>query len=1190
MLRILRASLCFLLLCLFVNPIFSQVNLSQGLIAYYPFSGNSNDASGNNINGTNNNVTLATDKNGTPNSAYYFNGINSYIQLPFSSLYDFKPQDSFSISLWVLPDAGYTWPAQAVVVKAPPHSDFIMSQWNYGSYILNYKAMSGYAYTHVLNGTTLLNPNPCWYNLITTYKNGVWKLYVNGILESTDFSQTKFILQDATSRIAFGKKGESFGDWYKGKLDDVRIYNRAINEDEVKSIVGSCQVLQTACNSWLNLPSYQSYVSVGDLDVPGNTITVEALFSRTAPYSNGYNWAGDLVSKHVDPVDVNYLLRPNNAEITTTNGYFTTPPICEIELNKVYHAAMVYDGSSLKFYRNGYLMSSVPATGNMFQNNHQTRIGLYDALFYNTNLIGYINEVRIWNVARSQVQIKNFMNTSLPTPTTQTGLLAYYTFDNLINKQGNAAWNGSLAGSATINALNPTCTFVADTCATNTCTQKNDFSFTQNICTPYQFTFTTASTTYESIRWDFGDANTATGSSTVSHTYATPGNYAVTMIQKFGTCSDTVRKIFSATVQNDNQSVLTSDTTICIGSIKQLKAAPALSYCWSPTTDLSDPSIQNPVTSSTANIIYYLTSEKKGANLVVNGNFSAGNTGFTSDYLYSPSSGFNAGVYSVGNSVLAWHPQMAACNDHTGAGGNGNMLLVNGAEILNVKVWSQTVAVQPNTNYAFETWLQHITSINPASLQFSINGTTIGPIFNANNTSCIWDRFYTTWNSGNNTSATISIVNQNQVYTGNDFALDDISFTPIVITRDSVKITVDSPKINTSSDSAICVGSPMQISTSGASTYVWSPASGLSNYQIANPIANPASTTKYIVTGINSFGCTAKDSVTVTVKPNPTIVLSNDTLICSGSNIQLNADGGTSYNWSPINSLSNNSISNPVATPSITTTYKVVVTNADNCSSTDSVRVDVRQPGSFTVNPPSQLCVGDSLQLNATGGHLYNWNPSSSLSNSNIANPYAYPTSTTVYDVTITDTLCNISEAHTTTVAVNQLPVLTTSKSNDVDCSTANSQLNVTGATQYAWAPSGTLNNSRIPNPIASPFTTTTYIVSGKDGNGCNNTDSVTVLVTANNSGNYLMPNAFTPNNDGINDCFGIYNWGLVTQLEFSIYNRWGQRIFYTTNPANCWNGNFNAVPQIPGVYSYVISANNACGIIKRSGIVTLVR
>jgi gliding motility-associated-like protein len=221
---------------------------------------------------------------------------------------------------------------------------------------------------------------------------------------------------------------------------------------------------QINCNNWLNLPSYQSYVSIGDLDVPGDQITVEATFMRTAAYTGGQLWAGDLVAKHNDPTDANYLLRPNNAEITTTNGYFRTPDICEIELNKIYHAALVYDGTTLKFYRNGYLMSSVNASGDLFQNNFNTRIGLYDALVHNTNLIGYINEVRIWNVARSQTQIRSFMNTPIANPATQPGLLAYYSFDNLINKQGNTSFNGALGGSATINAIIPSCNFSIDSC------------------------------------------------------------------------------------------------------------------------------------------------------------------------------------------------------------------------------------------------------------------------------------------------------------------------------------------------------------------------------------------------------------------------------------------------------------------------------------------------------------------------------------------------------------------------------------------------------------------------------------------------------------------------------------------------------------------------------------------------------
>jgi hypothetical protein len=149
-----------------------------------------------------------------------------------------------------------------------------------------------------------------------------------------------------------------------------------------------------SCNNWLSTPSINSVVNIGDLDVPGDQITVEATINSLSAID------GDIVTKHNTPADVNYLLRPNDASITTTNGFFLTPAICGFELNKTYHVAMVYNGSILKFYRNGFLMSQVAATGNLFQNNWNTRFGYYDPAFWNSQFTGYINEVRIWNVAR----------------------------------------------------------------------------------------------------------------------------------------------------------------------------------------------------------------------------------------------------------------------------------------------------------------------------------------------------------------------------------------------------------------------------------------------------------------------------------------------------------------------------------------------------------------------------------------------------------------------------------------------------------------------------------------------------------------------------------------------------------------------------------------------------------------------
>ncbi|HMJ45990.1 MAG TPA: LamG-like jellyroll fold domain-containing protein [Ferruginibacter sp.] len=234
-------------------------------------------------------------------------------------------------------------------------------------------------------------------------------------------------------------------------------------------LITSCSELtysQLNCNNWLKTLDVGQSVKIGDLDVTGNQITVEANFNRISPDLRGNLMDEDVVSKHSDPNTVNYLLRVGHAEITTSNGFFRTPNICNSLLDKTYHVAFVYNGSTLSFYRNGFLMSQVPASGNLVQNNYITTIG--DYAYPNplgSNFIGLINEVRIWNIARTQAQIQSFKNLSLPTPSTQTGLLAYYTFDNLLNKQGNPLWNGTLSGAATINNINPSCTPATDSCS-----------------------------------------------------------------------------------------------------------------------------------------------------------------------------------------------------------------------------------------------------------------------------------------------------------------------------------------------------------------------------------------------------------------------------------------------------------------------------------------------------------------------------------------------------------------------------------------------------------------------------------------------------------------------------------------------------------------------------------------------------
>jgi gliding motility-associated-like protein len=255
------------------------------------------------------------------------------------------------------------------------------------------------------------------------------------------------------------------------------------------------------------------------------------------------------------------------------------------------------------------------------------------------------------------------------------------------------------------------------------------------------------------------------------------------------------------------------------------------------------------------------------------------------------------------------------------------------------------------------------------------------------------------------------------------------------------------------------------------------------------------------------------------------------------------------------------------------------------------VKVSIRPDAIFSISDPGKVCLFDSAQLNASGGDIYSWQPAEGLTNTRISSPWVSPSVTTEYRVTITETTCNQSATLSTKLTVSPLPTVNAVKSNDIDCSNDRSQLNATGAGQYVWSPATTLNNPGIYNPVATPVSTTQYIVKGTDFAGCTGYDTITVKVDNVNKGGYLMPNAFTPNNDGLNDCYRVKYWGIIDEFEFSIYNRWGERLFFTKNAGQCWDGTYKGVKQDGGVYVYMIKAKTACDPeVFRKGTFVLVR
>jgi len=233
-----------------------------------------------------------------------------------------------------------------------------------------------------------------------------------------------------------------------------------------------------------------------------------------------------------------------------------------------------------------------------------------------------------------------------------------------------------------------------------------------------------------------------------------------------------------------------------------------------------------------------------------------------------------------------------------------------------------------------------------------------------------------------------------------------------------VTVTVEpAPTANAGSPVAVCSGSSTQLNASTGvlgDSYQWSPPTGLSATNIANPIASPSMTTTYTVVVTGANGCTASDNVRVFV-PAGFAAAGDDVNVCPGGSVVLSASGGVSCQWNADPSLSNTSICNPTATPTATTTYTVVVTDANGC--TESADVEVTVTANFAdAGLDVTMCTGGSTVLNATGGTGFSWTPTTGLSNPNIANPTASPSTTTTYTVVVTDGTCTDSDQVTITV------------------------------------------------------------------------------------------------------------------------------------------------------------------------------
>ncbi len=524
-----------------------------------------------------------------------------------------------------------------------------------------------------------------------------------------------------------------------------------------------------------------------------------------------------------------------------------------------------------------------------------------------------------------------------------------------------------------------------------------------------------------------------------------------------------------------------ADKMICVGENTMLSATGGVSYVWTPATGLSSTLVPNPIATPTTTTTYtVVATDANGCTgsdqvtVIVGGNANA-NAGADQTICIGSSVQLNAS----GGVIYSWSPTTGLSNPNI-ANPIANPIVTTTytVTVTNTEgcIGTDQITVNVNENIIVHAGADQTICAGASAFLNAAGGV-------------IYSWSPATGLSNPNIANPIATPAFTTTYTVTATNAEGCTGTDQV----TINVNNDGIPISAGADQTICVGGFAQLSASGGVTYSWSPATGLNNPNIANPIATPTTTTTYTVVAMNAQGCTGSDQVTVFVMPGEDIVACPDKFICGGGSVRLTVNGGVSWVWSPATGLDNPNIAAPIASPTVTTLYTVTGTDANGCTDTDEVLVIVNGNIAANAGPDVTICQGSSTNLNASGGTTYSWSPATGLSNPNIANPTASPLFTTTYTVTVTNAEGCIGTDQVT-VHVNNI-VLINAGSNVTICRGSATILNASGGTNYFWMPTTGLSNPNIANPIANPTTTTTYCVTVQNANGCMGTDCVTVTV-----------------------------------------------------------------------------------------------
>lgn len=323
-----------------------------------------------------------------------------------------------------------------------------------------------------------------------------------------------------------------------------------------------------------------------------------------------------------------------------------------------------------------------------------------------------------------------------------------------------------------------------------------------------------------------------------------------------------------------------------------------------------------------------------------------------------------------------------------------------------------------------------------------------------------------------------------------------------------------------------------------------------------------------------------------------------DTL-CLGESTTLIAFNGGLLDWQSTATLPCNTCDTLVVVPNVTSEFIATATSSAGCLKSDTILVKVYTP--FVANPTaseSYICLNEGVTLNVSPpDKIVQWSPASGLSNTSAYKVTSVPRETTTYTVTMQDSVGCFSSSRDITVHVKSLP--------EVDAGPDlmlpyNSTFTIrpeysSNVASYNWTPSTNLSCFSCPNPSGVLLDSDSYMVEVISDSGCVASDSINIIVECKDA-NLLIPNAFTPNNDYLNDVFYPIARGIKTIRVFAVYDRYGKIVFERKNfepndPDFGWDGKRNGNDQNANVYVYYLEAECFMGeVLQKRGSVTLLK